>query len=443
MTAATAMSAPNRAGRPRGGLSRKHDFRLLWLGETTSRLGSGITAVALPLVAVGVLNAGPLTMGLLSAAVWLPWLLIGLPVGAWVDRLPRRAVMLACDVVSLVMLVAVPIAAWFGLLTVGSLLVAVVVMGATSVFFTTAYQAYVPFLLAKDELAEGNAKLQGSEQVANLAGPGVGGLLAQWLGALVGLFADALTFLASALCLSRIRVREERRRTRAKRGDLRREIGEGLRFVMSDPYLRVLALAASVDNLILQGYMALIVLFLVREVEVPLGAVGVLITADAVGGLLGAVLATRIARRFGTARAMLICSLCATPFGLLVPLTGNGFGLVFFVAGLLVPAAGMVVSNVVVNGFRQAYCPPHLLGRMFTSSRFVQFGVMPLGAVLGGVLGATLGLRDALWILFVTATLGKCVRLIGPIRKCRDLPTTPPEVAEPDRPENRTNCPRK
>jgi MFS family permease len=425
VTAPTAVRTDAAPRSRRGGLWRRHDFRLLWLGETTSRLGSGITAVAVPLVAVGALGAGPLTMGALGAAAWLPWLLIGLPAGAWVDRLPRRAVMLACDLICLAMLVTVPIVAWAGLLSVGALVAAVLLLGTASVFFSTAYQAYVPFLLAREDLAEGNAKLQGSEQVANLAGPGVGGLMAQWLGPLSGLFADALTFLVSAVCLSRIRAREPHRPARARRGDLRREIGEGLRFVARDPYLRVLTLAASVDNLILNGYMALIVLFLVRDVGVPLGAVGVLISADAVGGLLGATVAIRIARRLGTARAMLVCSLCATPFGLLVPLTTGGFGLAFFAVGLLVPAAGMVVGNVVVNGFRQAYCPPELLGRMFTSSRFVQFGVMPIGAVLGGVLGATLGLREALWVLFAAAVLGKCVRLLGPIRRNRDFPTTP------------------
>jgi MFS family permease len=421
----TAATAPADTGTPRrrGGLVHDHDFRMLWVGETTSRLGSGITAVALPLVAVGLLGAGPIAMGVLGAAAWLPWLLIGLPAGAWVDRLPRRAVMLTCDLVCATTLVLVPVAAWLGLLSVGLLVAAAIVLGASAVFFTTAYQAYVPFLLPHDDLAEGNAKLQGSEQVANFAGPGAGGLIAQWLGALTGLFADALTFLTSALCLSRMRKREPRQEDTGERKDLRQEIGEGLRFVTRDPYLRILALAASVDNLILNGYMALIVLFLVREVEVPLGAVGLLITADAVGGLLGAMVATKIARRLGTARAMLVCSLVATPFGLLVPLTHNGFGLLFFIGGMLVPAAGMVVGNVVVNGFRQAYCPPELLGRMFTSSRFVQFGVMPLGAVLGGVLGAGIGLRPALWVLFAAAVAGKCVRLIGPIRANRDFPT--------------------
>jgi MFS family permease len=210
---------------------------------------------------------------------------------------------------------------------------------------------------------------------------------------------------------------------------MRREIGEGLKFVGRDRYLRVLALAASVDNLILNGYMALIVLFLVREVGVPLGAVGLLLTADAVGGLLGAMLAARLAKRLGTARAMLVCSLGATPFGLLVPLSGNGFGLLFFVVGMAVPAAGMVVGNVVVNGFRQAYCPPELLGRMFTSSRFLQYGVMPAGAVLGGALGAAIGLRGALWVLFAAAVLGKCVRLAGPIRRTRDFPSEYPVPA--------------
>jgi len=406
-----------------GRLVRRHDFRLFWFGQGASRVGSGITAVAVPLVAVEVLHAGPVTMGLLAAAAWLPWLVIGLPAGAWVDRLRHRPVMLSCDAACIAALLAVPLLAWRGLLSIWLLLAAVLVLGAASVFFSTAYQAYLPFLLPAADIAEGNTKLQGTDQVANMAGPPLGGLIAQAFGALTGLVADALSFATSAVCLLRIRAREPVREPRPDRATLRSEVGEGLRLVIGDPYLRVLALAASADNLLLNGYMALLVLFLVRDVGVPVGAVGLLLTADAVGGLLGAYLARRAATRYGTARAALGTALVMTPFGLLVPLTTGGPGLAFFVVGLMVPAAGMVIGNVLVNTFRQQYCPPRLLGRMYTSSRFIQYGVMPLGAVLGGVLGAWLGIRPALWVLFAAAAAAKGLRLIGPVRRRRDFPT--------------------
>lgn len=410
---------------PAGGVLRNRDFRLLWAGEATSRVGSAVTGVAFPLVAVVTLGAGPVTTGVLNAMAWLPWLLIGLPAGAWIDRLSRRRTMITADLVSIVALLSVPVAAWAGVLGIGQLVVVAFVAGTASMFFSTAYQAFLPDVVGKAQLTEANAKLQGTDQVANLAGPGLGGLLAQWAGAVNGLLLDVVTFAVSAFCLARTEVVETVERTR-RETSLRREIGEGLRFVGRDRYLRVLTLAAAVDNLTLNAMYALTVVFLVRVVGVEPAVVGFLFAADFVGGLIGAMIARRVGERIGTARALLLFSIGCAPFGLLIPLTQDGPGLAFFFLGLLVPSIGMVVGNVMSTGFRQAYCPPRLLGRMYASSRFVQFGVIPVGAVLGGVLGAALGIREALWLVLSAAVLGRLVRLAGPIRSHRDLPTEPP-----------------
>lgn len=169
--------------RRRGGLVWHRDFRLLWIGQTGSKLGSSVTSVALPLVAVTTLGASTFQVALLSAAAWLPWLVIGLPAGAWVDRLPRRPVMIICDVVSLLLFLSVPVAAWLGVLTIGHLLAVALGAGTASVFFQTAYQVYLPSLLTKEDVPEGNAKLQGAEAAAHVAGPGLAGLIAQAFGA--------------------------------------------------------------------------------------------------------------------------------------------------------------------------------------------------------------------------------------------------------------------
>ncbi|GAB2738276.1 MFS transporter [Amycolatopsis magusensis] len=413
--------------------ARDRNFRLLWAGEATSKVGSAVTGVAFPLVAVVTLGAGTVATGLLNAMAWLPWLLIGLPAGAWIDRFSRRRTMLAADFLSIAVLLSVPVAAWFGVLSLAQLVVVSFVAGTASMFFSTAYQAFLPAVVAKEHLADANAKLQGTDQVANLAGPGVGGLLTQAVGAVYGLLADVVTFAVSAFCLLRMRVEEPLPSKKERTTRLRDEIGEGLRYVGRDRYLRILALSAAVDNFTLNAMYALTVVFLVRTVEAPAAVVGFVLAADFAGGLLGAMIARRVAARLGTARALLICSIGTAPFALLIPLTQNGFGLVFFVLGILVPSIGMVIGNVVVTGFRQAYCPPRLLGRMYASSRFLQFGVIPLGAVLGGVLGAALGVREALWIITAAGALGKLLRLVGPIRAHRDLPTAPPE----DNPELR------
>lgn len=418
------------------GLARRNrNFRLLWTGEATSKAGSAVTGVAFPLVAVVTLQASTITMGVLNAMAWLPWLLIGLPAGAWVDRLSRRRTMLAADLVSIVALLSVPMAAWLGLLTIAHLVVVAFVAGTASMFFTTAYQAFLPAVVSKEDLSEANAKLQGTDQVANLAGPGIGGLLTQWVGAVSGLVVDVLTFMASALCLSRMRVTEPTER-KARDTTLRQEIGQGMRFVARDRYLRVLTIAAAVDNLTLNAMYALTVVFLIRVVGAEPAVVGFLFAADFVGGLIGAMVARKVGERIGTARSLLVFSIGCAPFGLLIPLTQDGPGLLFFVFGLMVPSIGMVVGNVMSTGFRQAYCPPELLGRMYTSSRFVQFGVIPLGAVLGGALGAAVGVREALWIVLTAAVLGRLTRLVGPIKSARDLPTQPPARQRPiDSPE--------
>ncbi|HEX6355797.1 MFS transporter [Actinophytocola sp.] len=418
----TAPSRPRRIG----GLLHQHDFRMLWVGETTSRLGTTITGIAIPLIAVDTLHASTFLVGLLDALAWLPWLLIGLPAGVLTDRLSRRPTMLVCDAVSVLLLLSVPLLAFAGALTMTHLLVVALLLGVTTVFFTTAYQAYLPTVVAKEDLPEGNAKLQASDQAAAIAGPGIGGLIAQFVGAVFGLLIDIVTFVVSACCLLRIRSAEPPPAGSGPRRSLRADVGEGLSFVSRDPYLRVLVTCGAIDNFVLTATHSLLVVFLIRDVGVSPGTTGLLLTADAIGGVLGALVATRFARRFGTGRGLLYATLGSAPFGLLIPLTDVGPGLLFFFFGLLVPAAGLVIGNVIAAVFRQSYTPPELIGRVFASARFIQFGVIPLGAVTGGWAGTVLGVRDALWLLLILGLLGRCVRLVGPPARCRDLPTSPP-----------------
>ena len=407
------------------GLFWHRDFRLLWIGQTTSKLGSSVTSVALPLVAVATLDASTFQVALLSAAAWLPWLLIGLPVGAWVDRLPRRPVMIACDLAALLLFLTVPVLAWLGWLTIGHLLAVALGAGTASVVFQTAYQVYLPSLLDRDQVAEGNAKLQATEAAAQVGGPGVAGLMTQLAGAANAVLVDALSFLASALCLLSIRAHEPRPERARQDGTLRQEIGEGIRFVARDPYLRVLTVFGAVSNIGLIGYQSILVVFLVREVGVSPGAVGGLVAAASMGGVLGATLATTVARRFGSARSLLVAELGAAPFGLLVPLTTPGLGLALTVAGGFVVAAGVAVGNVIKGSFRQTYTPHGLLGRVTVSMQMVNYGTIPLGAVLGGGLGTTLGLRPAMWAIMTGLALTGLVLLAGPLRQHRDLPAHP------------------
>lgn len=410
------------AKRDRWGLLAQRDFRLLLVGETASGLGNGITTVALPLVAVLTLQATALDVGLLAAAVWLPWLIMGLPAGAWVDRLPRRGIMIVCNLVSAAMYASVPIAGWLDQLTLTHLFIVALVCGTSAVFFSTACHAYVPAILAQPDLADGNAKLQVSEAGTRVLGRSAAGFTAQALGATVGLLLDSLTFLVSTVCLLGIRTREERPARQAGGTSLVREIAEGLRFLNRDPYLRPIVIYGATLNLLLMGYQAVQVVFLVRTIGVSAGVVGLLVMCASLGGVLGALLATRLCRRWGNARALVLSQALACPFALLLPLTTPGLGLLLFASGAFVLGVGVSVGNVVVGTFRQSYCPPHLLGRVSSASMATNQGTIAIGSALGGVLGSAIGIRPTMWVLTAPLALTWLLVTFSPAGGERELP---------------------
>lgn len=422
------------SGRGRLGLFGLRDFRLVWLGETASNLGNGITTVALPLIAVVTLHAGAFATGLLAAAVWLPWLVVGLPAGAWVDRLPLRPLMIICDLVSVVMYVSVPAAWWLDALTLTHLLIVALACGTAAVLFNTAYHTYVSVILDEDDLMEGNSKLQGGESATRVAGPGVGGLVAQALGPAVGLLLDAVTFVVSAACLLCVRARETGRRGPAgPRESLKRRISVGVGFVLRDPYLRTIVTAGALLNFALLGYQAVQVVFLVRTLGAGPVTVGVLVAAGSLGGVVGSLVIRPLGRRMGTARAMLAALLVAAPFALLMPLASPGAGLLLYFAGSFVLGAGVVACNVVLATFRQSYCPPRLLGRVVATTMVINHSAIPLGSLLGGTLGDLFGARTAMWVMTALLVPSSLLLLTGRIRTERDLPagrlTAPPDHA--------------
>ena len=375
----------------RRGLLWQRNFLLLWIGETTSGLGNSLATLALPLIAVLDLRSGTFGVSLLGGAVWVPWLLLGLPAGAWVNRLPLRPLMIICDLVATALFVSVPIVWWLHLLSLPYLLVVGLLTGATSVFFVTAYHVYLPTVLTADELMAGNATLQGSESAAQIAGPGLAGLITQGFSAVGGLLVNAATFLVSASCLGLIRSTRARREPEEQPGSLRQQISQGLRFVGRDRYLRALVTYGALGNLTLAGYEAIQVVYLVRTLGASSLVVGILITAGSLGGVLGSLLVGPVVRRFGTARGVLVLQLGTAPFGLLIPLAGSGWALILFALGTMVPIAGVVASNVILNSFRQTYCPPRLLGRVVSTTMVINYGALPVGAVIGGFLGSVFG----------------------------------------------------
>ncbi|WP_052849559.1 MFS transporter [Streptomyces avicenniae] len=414
----------------RGGLLRRHrDFRLLWCGETTGKYGASVTSVAMPLVAVSTLDANAFQVGLLSASAWAPWLLIGLPAGAWIDRMRRRPVMLAAAAVSCVLFALVPLAAWAGRLSLGLLLAVALLGGTAAVFFQTAYSAYLPGLLDPADQAEGNAALHGSASAAQIAGLGSAGLIAQAAGTVNAMAANAATFLVSLLCLARIRHREPRP-TPARRA-LTAEVADGLRLVGRDRWLRAFTLYGAATNLALMGYQSIQFLFLVRTLGMAPGTVGALIAVTGAGGVVGALAARRTAAALGTARAALLFALPVPSLALLMPLATGGAGVALFAIGGFGVTAGIVAVNILKSGFQQRWCPPALLGRLTASGAFLTYGAVPLGALLGGWLGTVTDLRTAMFVTTAAVPLAGLLLLFSPLRHVRDLPTRPAATATP------------
>ncbi len=398
-------------------------FRLLWFGEGVSVLGAMTTTVVLPLLAVTAFDAGPGWMGVLTAAAWLPWLLIGLPAGAWVDRLDPRRVMIGADLVAALAIGSVPVAFVLGALTLPHLAVAALLGGACSVFFRTAYGVFVPRVVRDADLDVANGRLFGTESAMQVAGPGLGGLLVQLVGGALAVVADVVSFVVSAVCLWRIDPRTLRpAAARAGGTSLRREIADGVRVVSHDRYLRFFTLQGAGSNFALTGYGALLVLFMVRDLEVGPGTVGLLLSAGSVGGLVGASVATGLARRVGTARAMRWLQLFAGPTAVLVALARPGWGVLLVPAGAACVGVGVVGANVIRSAFRQRYTPPALLGRTGAAASVLNYGTMPLAGVVAGVLGSAVGLRPTILAMTGLQALVSLTVLVGPYRRERDLP---------------------
>ncbi|MEY9930390.1 MFS family permease [Catenulispora sp. GP43] len=397
-------------------LLRDPGFRRFYVGDVADQFGTSVTSVAVPLVAITTLHAGTFAVSLLSMAAWLPWLVIALPVGVWVDRTRHRPVMLASAAASGALLASVPLIGG----GVGYLLAVTLLVGAASVFYQTAYRAYLPTLIASEDLAEGNAKLQGSASAAQIVGNGGGGLLTQALGGLDVMLVNASTFVVSVLCLTSIRAEEKRPRPVER--VMRREIAEGLRLVARDRWIRTLTVFGGVSNLALMAYQSILPVFLVRDVGFGAGTVGLLVAAASTGGVFGAFLVRRVAARIGTARATLLFEVGFALPAVLIAATAKGIGTLCYLVGAFSVSAGVVAGNVIKAGFVQAYCPPGLLGRVNASASFINYGTLPLGALLGGVLGALAGVPTAMWITTAGVPAAGLVLLISPLRPVRDLP---------------------
>jgi len=411
---------------PPASLWRHHDFTRLWAGQTISLFGSRVGGFALTFVAILTLHASPIQVALLNAARFGPGLVIGLFAGVWLDRRKRRPVMIVADIGRAALLAIIPLAAALGHLTITLLFVIALGISVLTFFFDVAYRSYLPTLVRRDELIEGNSKLQASVSVTEFGGWSIAGLIVQALSAPGAALVDAVSFVVSAASLTMIRAPEPSPPPppSAEREGPWQEIAQGLRLVRDNPIFRTLAGATAVWDLFRSIIGATITLYATRELGVAPAVQGVIWSIGGISSLCGAVLAERLTRRWGVGRTMCGMLLLAVISSLFIPLASGSLRSI--VVALLIheillggPAAIYGINRV---SLLQASTPDRLLGRMNASIRFIEWSMILLGLLLGGVLGETIGLRAALFCAFGGQLLAPLWLVLSPVRALRDHP---------------------
>ena len=426
-SAATATEPEHAPPTPGGGSLWRHGpFRLLWGGQTVSEVGSAVSSLVLPLLAVAVLHATTFEVAALGTLGRLPFLLLALPAGVVVDRVRRRRLMVWCDAVRLVLTLSVPAAGLWWHVTLGQLYVVAAGVGVLTVFFDVAYQSYLPAVVDHRQLMDANGKLGTTQAFAEFAGPSLGGGLVGLIGAARTVAADALSYAVSVASLLLIRIPEARpeRAAGAERTGFRAAMGEGLRFLAGHPILRKVVACTATANFFSGGLGALEVVYLVRTLHASPAVVGLVLGLASVGGVLGGLTAGRLTRWIGSARVIWLSLLAPVPLTLLIPLARPGPGVVLYAVGWASFAFSGVVYNTAQVSYRQTICPPDLLGRLNASVRWIAWGALPLGSLTGGALGTWLGVRAAVWICVCGGAAAPMWVLASPLRRMRDVPAT-------------------
>ena len=407
-----------------GSLFASRDFRLLLAGQATSQLGTQVSGVALPLLAVLVLEAGSLEIGLINAAATLPFALVGLPAGAWLDQMRRRPVLVASDVLRAAVLATIPVAALLGVLSVAQLLAVSLLVGVGRVFFDIGYRSYLPSVVGRDHVLAGNASLEFVRATGQIVGPGLGGALVSVVSAANVLLIQAATFAVSAVTLLRVRALEPDPVPDPTGPGLAGQVVEGLRFVWRHPLLRATAVASAASNLSFALASAVSIVFMSRALGLSPVGIGLVLSGGSAAVMVGAALTTKVAKAVGSARLIWLSLAVTSPLTVLGALAHPGSGLVLLVIGIVAGELGQIVYAITSVSLRQRVCPDHLLGRVNATMTVLIMGLFPLGALAGGVLGELIGARGAL--LVAGAALGVApVTLYVALRHIRDIEDVP------------------
>ncbi len=404
------------------GLWRHGDFMKLWTGQTISQFGSQITALVIPLVAVLTLKATPIQMGLLVTAGWLPFLLIGWFAGVWVDRYQRKAILIITDVGRALLLLLIPLCMLLGILRIEILFVVTLLVGFFTVFFDIAYTSFLPALVGRAQLVEGNSKLTATQSAARIAGPGIAGPLMQLLGAPLAILFDILSFAISALFVSLIHTAEPQTQTERTKQSFWRDVREGLQEVTQHPVLRAMACSNGTANLFWGVETAAFVLYVTRVIGINSGLVGFIFASQNVGLFAGTFLARKAGKRFGVGPTIIITPVFST---LAVGVIALAAGPLSLRLAMLVCAHALIGCALMIYTINQVSLQQSLIsdqkqGRVNATMRFIGFCISPLGALIGGVLGEYLGLRQAMLVAAAGLWLALPWLVFSPLRGMKE-----------------------
>lgn len=410
-----------------GGLWRHPDFLKLWTGQTISEVGSRITRDGLPLAAVLVLNASPAQMGFMTAVGAAAVLLMGLTAGGWADRVRRRPILIAADLARAALLASIPAAALLHRLSMAQLYVVTALAGFCTVFFDVAYQSYVPSLVEHSNLPEANSKLAMSSATAEIAGPGLTGVLVQLITAPIAILFDALSFLVSALSVWLIR-RPEPAPATPPAHHLRQETVAGLRFIFRHPMLRPLACFSATAYFFFGFIGPLYVLYAIRVLRFSPALLGFLVALGGVGSMLGASLAPAAARRFGWGPALIGSILIVVACYSMLPLAHGPVvaAALFLAVQQLGGDTAFTVFNINAVTLRQTIAPDHLLGRVNGAMQLLTLGIYPIGAAVCGLVSERAGVRGTIGIAMIGIACSSLWLIVSPLRGLHGLPARDP-----------------
>jgi len=413
---------------PRGGLWRHADFLKLWSAQSISQIGTQISGIALPLVALYALHATAFEVAALGTVEFLPFLLFTLPAGVWVDRLQRRLIMVIADFGRALSLGSIPVAAAIGHLTLAQLYIAGFVTGTLTVFFDVSYQSYLPSIVDRSRLVDGNAKLEITRSGAQVTGPGIGGLLVHAITAPYTMIADALSYLWSASFLFAIRGQEEVPERDADSPSMLRELIAGIRYLVGHRYWRPISMSTATFNFFSNVAFAIFVVYMVRRLHMSALAIGLTFSLSSAGGLAAAFFAQKIGTALGIGRTILLGSVVGGLPLVVIPLAPASFPIPFLVAAFVFVEFGIVIYNVSGISLTQALVPERLLGRVNASRRFIVWGTIPLGSLVSGALATWIGLRPTLFVGTIGCMLATLPIAFSAVRHVQELPTAPEEM---------------